>query len=380
MAEKKKQHYVPKLIIRKFANAENKIAIFNVRKNKLVDKLVPFDTHCYTKYFYGSDLKWEKKLEKLEGLWSPIIHCVINNQKISVSDKNTLKELFAYQYLRTEDAVDKYESVIYQFYSKSIPIIAQFYGKTLNSEEIHKIAIAKSKETPRSQKAISNLNMIDSLLPHYSDLKLVILNNNTSLAFICSDNPIIVDNLFQHNDGLGINCAGLIMILPISTHKALMLVDAKIYDKINDSEELTTEDVININDAVYTFSREIIFSKTLDTLTIIKQAWDNKYIKLCFQEYFKLLNIRDPILINIEIAKFIKSGLYQKFVIVPKNFITDFQLKLSFLKLKKTFIPFANNINNCFFRNNTLEDLSFKFSFWNKEYCELIQKYINNKL
>ena len=336
MAEKKKQHYVPKFIIRQFTDANKQIAIFNVEKNFVIDKKVPFDSHCYTKYFYGKDLKWENKLKRMEDLCSPIVHNIVEDKTISISDQNSIKVFCLFQCFRTEGAVDKIESMSEKAYDQIILDVCGFYGEEVDEQEVYQFGNNQLKKISRTETVLSNLEMANEMRSYLSTLDLVILNNHTFIDFVCSDNPIILENMFQHDYGIGINSVGLIMLFPISSRKALMIIDKKVYNKIETSVELTVEDVRNINAAIYDASREILFSKEISSLIEIKEFWDNRPT-------------------------------------FPK-------LKLSFLQLKEAFSPYSNDVSRCFFRDDTIETLEFKFMCWDSEYSKLVKEYIGNEI
>lgn len=52
-------------------------------------------------------------------------------------------------------------------------------------------------------------------------------------------NPVILDNFFQPQFGRGYNCAGAILILPISSEYAILLYDHKVYDILSEDLYIT---------------------------------------------------------------------------------------------------------------------------------------------
>lgn len=46
MPTQKKQQYVPKCLLKNFS-VENKVYVFQMQKNKLLDKPVPYESQCY---------------------------------------------------------------------------------------------------------------------------------------------------------------------------------------------------------------------------------------------------------------------------------------------------------------------------------------------
>ena len=56
MAEKKKQHFVPKFYMSLFANSNKEFAVYNIEK-RMCAYPVPYKNQCYKDYFYGKDGK-----------------------------------------------------------------------------------------------------------------------------------------------------------------------------------------------------------------------------------------------------------------------------------------------------------------------------------
>ena len=71
MAEKKKQHYVPRFYLKRFATCDKKFNLYSIeRKSVIADgNSVPYKDQFYEDYFYGEDKVWENKLDDLESKW-----------------------------------------------------------------------------------------------------------------------------------------------------------------------------------------------------------------------------------------------------------------------------------------------------------------------
>lgn len=87
MAEKKKQHFVPKLLLRHFSNKikKAKINIFNV-ETEFYRVNCPLDSQAQEDYFYGEDKVIEDALGKIEDSAAPIIAEIIKEKKFITSD------------------------------------------------------------------------------------------------------------------------------------------------------------------------------------------------------------------------------------------------------------------------------------------------------
>ena len=61
MAEKKRQHYVPRFHLKLFSEDGVSINLFNIKTGKIIEKAA-IKGQCQEDYFYGKDLKVETGL------------------------------------------------------------------------------------------------------------------------------------------------------------------------------------------------------------------------------------------------------------------------------------------------------------------------------
>ena len=85
MADKKKQHYVPRFYLKNFSNKsdEKSIGIYNVKKNLFIPSGSLKDQN-YIDYFYGKNGRIENSLQVIEGLSSSIIKDIITKKLLPV--------------------------------------------------------------------------------------------------------------------------------------------------------------------------------------------------------------------------------------------------------------------------------------------------------
>lgn len=69
MADKKKQHYVPKFYMKNFADSKKNVSVYNLKSKKVIAD-VPYNSQCYKDYFYGKDHVLEDEFAKKETLWN----------------------------------------------------------------------------------------------------------------------------------------------------------------------------------------------------------------------------------------------------------------------------------------------------------------------
>ena len=79
MAEKKKQHYVPRFYLKLFSCGDKKaINIYNISNQKIILG-GSLKGQCHESYFYGKNLDVENALSDMEGVASQIIDQIIRS-------------------------------------------------------------------------------------------------------------------------------------------------------------------------------------------------------------------------------------------------------------------------------------------------------------
>lgn len=378
MPQKKKQHYVPRFLLKNFTDNAGKFYVFQLQKNIILDTPKPYKQQCQTDYMYGQDAQWENTLGILETNASVSIAKIIKNECLSNLDKSIIKQFILFQFFRTEQTVENSKSIIENGLQQIIPTIADFY-KLDNSKEFAHDFAKKYVHThfPREKLTTSHLNMAQKDYSALEDLRLVILKSNGS--FLCSDNPVILDNFFQPQFGRGYNCAGAILILPISSEYAILLYDHKVYDILSEDLYITLNhsDTWSINRTLFFYARETLFCCEKESLLKVKKYFDTIVIDNPLRKILSLLGITDPIIANLKINQLKKSNIPAINATVPKLYADYEPLTLSILKVNLQFLPFINYINGNFVRYNKPEDLAWKYASNNPAYWEVVKKYLS---
>ena len=377
MPEKKKQHYVPQCILKNFTNHENKFYIFQTLKNTIINRMVYFKDHCYTDYLYGKDGKWENWLAEYETAVSPVFHAIINEQTLTNEQENLVKQYVLVQYMRTEKTIDINHHMMAQAYAQIIPMIAKHEGMDISPHIAQIYAKKYVSELSRTEMAAQDIAFAEEHLTHFDDLRMIILVSETQ-SFVCSDHPASVHNLFHHDGGLGIDCAGIIVIMPISPQFCVMLIDDGVYDYENEKTviKLPYSDVKVLNNLQYIKAKSILFSSNLAALEDVKQHFDSIYIDNFFREFCYEWGFSDPILINRRIIELKKTYSEEVKNIIPKNYAYERFNGLNNLKIKTKFLPFRTDINANFHRFGTSDNIPDKYYFVGKEYPEIIKDYL----
>jgi hypothetical protein len=245
LSDNKNQHFVPRCHFRPFTLAEKGKALnlYNMKQDQCVPN-APVKGQCSRDFFYGEDLKLEKSLQAIEGIYATIIRYL---QGGSVPDDGQIWSLRAFAYLqhrRTQAAVDDArimrEGVASQAYS--------------GSEHLR----------PRldfSHKAMMVAAMKLYLTTHtyIDDLKCAVGVNTTDMGFVTSDDPVALTNRFFHqrlkNNVYGIANSGALIYMPLTPRHVLICWDPWCYwlpQKRGNSVEISDpSDVAAINALQY---------------------------------------------------------------------------------------------------------------------------------
>ncbi|HGM6754457.1 TPA: DUF4238 domain-containing protein [Serratia marcescens] len=208
MAEKAKQHFVPKLLLKRFSWDATHINICNIRKS-IKTQSVPYDPQCQKRYFYGADLHIENTFEKMENdadleLNKLINTSVIPNAKPNANqlDNSDVRELlltFIYiQYSRTQ----KIKNIVNKEVNRLIKEDARnnkdvIFNSIKSNEKLGDYKLSDAEINNFIDDVEIELNepfhhILRSARDEYNKnkhLKIVVLFNSTTVPFITSDNP-----------------------------------------------------------------------------------------------------------------------------------------------------------------------------------------------
>lgn len=267
-----------------------------------------------------------------------------------------------------------------EMYSKLIPIIAQQEGLDIPKSRALAYAHKIANETNRTDTAIKYMEFAEENKDSLRDLKLIVLNS-PNYEFISSDHPVVIENKFDTQGGLGVLCAGIIYLMPISPHKCVMLYDDGIYDCAykNSNNPLSIEEVKLINHYQYLHARELAYAYGLEALQDVKLYFDNLYIDKFLRDIYKSLGMIDPILINIAISNFKKAHPELPQLIIPKIYAKKEKDYIPFVSVKKEFVPYIANLNSGFSRFTDVNDIPIKYYCVGANYVNLIKSYLEKK-
>lgn len=366
MPQKKKQHYVPKTLLKRFS-FNKKCYVYNLKTNAIINNPVPYDNQCYTNYMYGDDSTIEDKLGIIENNFARVLDSIIlcNQLPNDVEKSRILSQYIILQWLRTEKAIERIQSSVKRPLLSIISEALSYYKKNCDNYAIEEsVEEYVRAQFPKQKIAINNVELSQSRELEISDLTLCILNNNTDLGLVVSDDLVVIGNDFQPVYGLGARCAGVYFFMPISPNLVLLLYDDKMYKKVKN--ELTLAEVRHLNALQFNNARNIILSKDKTSLEELKREYDTLVFNEIFN-FFQSIGWKDPLMINNAIPHFINTHVKEHGY--PRR---NLPIKgKSIIKIKDEFIPYMCKPETLFTRYNMSEYL-LKNKYWNPDFSKLV--------
>jgi len=262
MAENKDQHYVPKMLMKGFANPNHSFCLAFRNKKCLKTILdIPYDHQCQYDYYYGRDKEWEKLLGQIENDTAPIFEKIRNDSSFYPNDIeiSKIKEFIVAQRARTPRMIDwQKENLRRQEYE-----LAKMFLKSTYLTENEKKIIDSKYDKQNEENAKKIMRSVSFRSKYISDLELLLVHFNSNEKLILSDDPVILLNPFLHSSGL-LNI-GIIILLPISPKDLIVLRDPILFnktDKILFSNRATAINCLNRLQAITFDKRLMFFDKT----------------------------------------------------------------------------------------------------------------------
>lgn len=226
----KNQHYVPRFYMKHFSaivnigtRKEKALISFYQFKDSLFKDSVPTASICSEDYFYDEDGTIENKLAEKEKKWSGVIYKINNDEILTRSEIDDIREFAIYQLMRTKAILGHTHEIAKTILTETL----DNQNDSLNESIKELIGEKVEKEiTPEY-----NLELVKDCLPLVHDLTMKVVNNKTDVSFITSDVPVIVIN------PLGIERAGLgdigtVIFFPVSQKKMVIFYDSKLYGNL----------------------------------------------------------------------------------------------------------------------------------------------------
>lgn len=247
MTSYRNQHYVPVFHLEGWATDE-RIVIFHFESeneipNQDINKI------CSRYYFYTSqvDTTLEESLGELEGLQAKPLRKLREGgfpTELNSTEKSALYSYVLTQRLRTRSYRKELREGGKQVFE--VPFSLRYSEIFDDSHELN--LDEKTRELMKEnfiEEAIRHNHLY--LMIHgflglgLRDLDMLIAENETNFEFICSDSPIIFDNIrFKHERDQyypGIGNRGLLVYCPVSPNRLLILYDPLVYTFAHDAKQ-----------------------------------------------------------------------------------------------------------------------------------------------
>lgn len=262
MAEKKKQHYVPKFYLKFFSVEGDKthIKIFNKSRAKTINKGT-IKGQAQEDYYYGKDLSLENWFGEIETECAIIFNEIIASK--TLPKKNSKEHQYTWLFMllqayRTPAQVKEINEMTDSMVKSIIKHDKEFQKFDINS---FKIGI---NDAP-----LRNIKTLIEGLPMMTDLELKLIVNRTDIPFITSDNPAFKYNQFLESRNFkygktGMGCKGLQIFYPVSPDLMLIFYDPKIYKTGNKKQfsdvAATSKDVDELNLLIFLYAQQTVYS------------------------------------------------------------------------------------------------------------------------
>lgn len=260
MAERKKQHFIPRFYLKYFSNGRDgkTIGIYNIK----TEKYIPcgnLRNQAYVDYFYGKDDTVELALGDIEGVASGVVRKIVSEEKLPAHHSSEFLILLIFVLslaARTEYMAETLDELT----DKSIKAI---FGKDPRVKDL-----LESVRIGLSNPGAYSLGLMAQVMPVAFDLECKLLINRASCPYITSDNPVVRYNQYLETKRIvgsivGLGVKGLQMLLPLNPFVCLMFYDGDVYrvggrkhrvvDVIDsrDVDELNKLQVVNANSNLY---------------------------------------------------------------------------------------------------------------------------------
>ena len=263
MADKKRQHYVPRFYMIECADSNKNFSVLNLKTGERIEK-VSYSSQCYKDYYYGSDGIWEEQLGEMENKWADVIRSILSYKALTTQDITLIKQFILYQRQRTYAEGEYLKQSRKETLVECAKMLYANKGWKFDEEAMRVCEERAAHDTTPAE----NLERAIGLTEFLEDLETTIITYKTNNELISSDTPVISINPF-HKFTIGYGCMGLIMLVPISSHTLVVVYDSKMYTQFRGQQYIEIhddEEVNNLNILQYISAEKILFASRLDEL------------------------------------------------------------------------------------------------------------------
>lgn len=271
MAEKKNQHFVPKVHLRYFAKDDKRrqIDVWLPKQDKVVLG-ASIKSQCSKSYFYGKDLKIENYLNSPEALFGRIVDQLIEFQNADAESLQALLFLWLLQHTRAERTI-----------TEQLLMMSAIRDKvSLGQEENDGLQDWLGPRMGAPEAMQMTLDCVEEYLDIISDLRCVLLVNKTKTSFVLSDCPAVSSNKlilkrFMNYRNWGLGSAGLYLYMPLTPQLGFFAFDRHVYElaaRTGSICNLNVQDVTALNQLIYLFCNDlVVLAPDCDTSAAVGQ-------------------------------------------------------------------------------------------------------------
>lgn len=273
MPKTKNQHYVPRFYLKNFSSNGKSLNFIHLQNGKIVigDSI---KNQCSEDYFYGNTIPIEKAFGEIETSSSVLIKKIINENyvRLAKTQEHSLLQLFVV----TLHSRTKYKS-------EELNEIADKMAKSLLElhPDVDKNLLDKVEiklDFPLHYPILTSLTRYHLA----QDLLIHLFINESKSNFITSDHPVIYYNKWTEEikdyGSVGLASKGLLIFLPLSPKKLLLLYDGSVYKIGNKRDSVSTlndtKEVDNINLLQWLKCNNNIYFYSIDEQMKIKRDYD----------------------------------------------------------------------------------------------------------
>ena len=256
-----KQHTVPQLYLRFFADSNEGLWVFDQKKHEIRKQPVK-DTTILRDFYTLENNKGEKdyKVEVdlfsngIEKDFAPVLNSITKNKKILEEDRKIIFNFVIFQLGRTTKFNNDYREIFKRKYEEKL---RNDYKDIIEKKKIKRIEVIPHKNT-NIKGMVTGLKILSD---RFKDMGIVLIETKGvgTEQFLTSDNPVILLKATRKRDYEGniIDESLSLIFFPLSPNLALLINDKK----SNKNEIVNKEMVGFLNDALINQSDRYIISR-----------------------------------------------------------------------------------------------------------------------
>lgn len=230
--ETKRQHYVPRMILRNFSRDRRRISL--LVDGKRIDG-ASIGKQCYEDYFYGADNIMEKSFAEEEGKVNAFLGDLDPERfkDLNADDAEMLRYFIYYQHARTRGAAEHLSKFAGAFAKEMVRGSLRLRkDPDLSPEALDEVEIGLKNAQNEA------LWQATKTTPIIKDLNVKFITTARTPGFVIGDHPVVVYNQFvehhpvlsQYPVSTGLALKGIQLFMPLSPSVTLALYDPSTYE------------------------------------------------------------------------------------------------------------------------------------------------------